>query len=252
MIRGIAATIAIVVLVVLGVALHRRGELRRRFDHDVGLALAQPSVAGALTDGDLASLPARVQRYVRATGAVGRARTRDFHLRFHGEIRSGPDGPWMPFTGEQYNFYDEPSRLFIMDARRRGIPFQALHRYLGASATMRVRIAGLVTVADAKGPEMDVAETVTLFNDLCVFAPGAIAEAPVRWREIDEHRVLATFTNAGHVVTATLVFDDADRLVDRVCELVIADDEIERVADRVGILREKTLIPGRRGLVDAR
>ena len=32
---------------------------------------------------------------------------------------------------------------------------------------------------------MDLAETVTLFNDMCLFAPAALVGAPVRWTEID-------------------------------------------------------------------
>ena len=53
-----------------------------------------------------------------------------------------------------------------------GVPFQAFHRFVGPSATIRVKVASVVMMVDAKGPEMDEAETVTLFNDLCVFGRG--------------------------------------------------------------------------------
>jgi hypothetical protein len=103
---------------------------------------------------------------------VGQPRVQNFRSRFHGQIRSGPTVPWLSFTGEQYNFYDQPSRLFLLDASMFGVPFQAFHRFVGPSATMRVKVASVVTVVDAKGPEMDEAETVTLFNDWCVLSPG--------------------------------------------------------------------------------
>jgi hypothetical protein len=45
----------------------------------------------------------------------------NFRARFHRQIRSGPDARWMSFTGEQYNFYDQPSRLFLMDASMFGV-----------------------------------------------------------------------------------------------------------------------------------
>lgn len=43
---------------------------------------------------------------------------------------------------------------------------------------------------------MDEAETATLFNDLCVLAPGALIDRGTQWREIDAHTVSASFTNA--------------------------------------------------------
>ena len=92
-----------------------------------------------------------VQQYIRLNGAVGQPRVQSFRVRFHGQIRSGPDARWMSFTGEQHNFYDQPSRLFLMDASMFGVPFQAFHRFVGPSATMRVKVASLVPMVDAKG-----------------------------------------------------------------------------------------------------
>jgi Family of unknown function (DUF6544) len=120
----------------------------------------------------------------------------------------------MSFTGEQFNLYDRPSRLFLMDASMFGVPVQAFHRFVGPSATMRVKIASLVTMIDAKGPAMDEAETVTLFNDLCVLAPGALVDRGIEWRSIDAHTVSAAFTNQGHTARAILSFNDRDELTD--------------------------------------
>ena len=43
---------------------------------------------------------------------------------------------------------------------------------------MRAKALSVATVVDASGPEMDRGETVTVFNDLVVLAPGAIVDAP--------------------------------------------------------------------------
>ena len=40
-------------------------------------------------------------------------------------------------------------------------------------------------MVDAKGPVMDDGKTVTLFNGLCVFAPGALISHGIQWPEID-------------------------------------------------------------------
>ena len=93
-----------------------------------------------LTEADLAGLPAPVQRYIRLSGAVGQPRVENFRARFHGRIRSGPSARWMPFTGEQYDFFDPPARLFLMDATMLGIPFQAFHRFVDGAATMHCSV----------------------------------------------------------------------------------------------------------------
>ena len=124
----------------------------------------------------------------------------------------------MPFTGVQYNFYDAPSRLFYMDATMFGVPVTVFHRFVGPSATMRVKLAALFPLVNASGPIMDKAETVTLFNDLCVFAPGALISPNITWREIDANTVRATFTNLAHTVSAELSFNAAGELIDFVAD----------------------------------
>ena len=78
-----------------------------------------------------------------------------FRARMHGRIRSGPDARWMPFSAEQYNFFDDkPARLFYMTASMFGVPFQGFHRYVGRSASMRVKVAGMAPVVDASGADL--------------------------------------------------------------------------------------------------
>lgn len=192
--------------------------LRAEYDREVAQGLARSVAAPLLTEADLAELPVQVQRYIRLSGAVGQPRIQNFRARFHGQIRSGPDARWMSFTGEQVNFYDQPSRLFFMDATLFGIPFQALHRFVGPNATMRVNVVSLFPMVDAKGPEMDEAETVTLFNDLCVFAPGALVDRGIVWQEIDAHTVKASFTHLTYTVRAVLSFSDRGELTDFVAD----------------------------------
>ena len=57
------------------------------------------------------------------------------------------------------------------------------------------------------------AETVTLMNDIVVMAPAAVLDLPFTWTSTGERTVGATFTNAGHTVSATLTFDAGGDLV---------------------------------------
>ena len=76
-----------------------------------------------------------------------------------------------------------------------------------------LRIA-VISVARASGTEMDQAETVTLFNDLCILAPGALVSPTITWDEVNETHVRATFTNAGRQVRALIRFSAAGDLID--------------------------------------
>lgn len=214
---GTVANAVILVPLIVALADLRPSSLRSRYEVDVRDALAATSEAAPapVTEADLAPLPQSVQRYLRRAGVVGAPRVRNLHARFDARMRMAPGEPWMAATVEQYETFapDGPRRLFFMEASRSGIPFVGYHRYVGDAATMQVRVAGLVSVVDAQGTKMTRGETVTLFNDICALAPGALLDAPVRWDVLGDRQVRATYTNAGHAISAVLTFDESDDLV---------------------------------------
>lgn len=167
-----------------------------------------------LTEADLQDLPEPLADYIRRSGAIGKPKSTSVSAAIHGRIRSAPGAPWMSFTGRQLNTYGKhPQRLFIMKARRSGIPVDVLHLFVGTKATMQVKVLSAFLMIGVKGPELDRAETVTLFNDLVVFAPGAIVDAPVEWMAVDGRQVRGVYTLGQNSVTATLVFDENRDLV---------------------------------------
>ncbi len=167
-----------------------------------------------MSERDLAALPSPVQRYLRYVGVVGHPRVQNMRVRFTGRIRSGAAAAWMPLVAEQYSLFDRPTRLFFMQARRSLLPVEALHAYVDDQASMRVKVVSLVPMVDARGPAFTSAETVTLFNDMGVMAPATLIDPAIRWEPIDSAQCRASFTAAGHTVTATLLFDNEGRLAD--------------------------------------
>jgi hypothetical protein len=93
------------------------------------------------------------------------------------------------------------------------LPIDGYHRFVGSEATMLVKALGLIPVANNAGPEMAQAETVTVFNDMCLMAPATLIDPAVQWDTVDAHTVRATFTRGPNVVRADLVFNDAGELV---------------------------------------
>ena len=175
----------------------------------------RPAAAPELTEADLVDLPAPVRRYVMASGAVGRPVPRTMRLAFDAVMRRKPGESGMSSSSVQVNgFGSRPVRLFLMKARMFGLPVRALHLYRGDEATFQVRVASLATIVDLAGDEISRAETVTVLNDLCVFAPGVLAGARLTWRAIDDRTAAVTFTNGRWTVGATLLFNERDELVD--------------------------------------
>jgi hypothetical protein len=189
--------------------------LSLRAEFERALTRATPATSPqVLTEAELAPLPEPVQRYVRLSGAVGQPRVRDFHLTWTGRIRADPDSAWMPFTAEQLNTLDVPRRFFMMDATMKGLPVDVLHAFDERGATMRVKLVSVVPMVDREGPELTRTETVTLFNDLCLFAPGALTSPSIAWEPVDAHTARARFTLPPNTIAAELSFDDAGQLVD--------------------------------------
>ncbi len=187
--------------------------LRAAFDRDVARELASVGPAAPIEEADLARLPPSVQRYLYASGVVGQPRVRNFHVLMHGRIRSGPAARWMPLTAEQYSVADEPARLFYFNASMFNLPVQGYHRYVpGSFASMTVKAAALLPVANASGPEMSQSETVTLFNDMCVMAPATLIDRSIEWESVDARTARAAFTNADHTIHAELTFNAAGEL----------------------------------------
>ncbi|RPH59783.1 MAG: hypothetical protein EHM89_10070, partial [Acidobacteria bacterium] len=178
---GTLANVVLLLAVAYGWFTEGPLSFRTQFERDASAGLSRAMEAPLVSEGDLRPLPEPVQRYLRATGVVGRPRVWNYRLRFRGRIRSAPDARWMPFEAEQQSFAEEHSRFFLMRARMFGLPVEAFHRLIDGRATMQVKIAGAIPIVDASGDAMDRSETVTLLNDMCFLAPGTLLDPTVAW-----------------------------------------------------------------------
>jgi uncharacterized protein DUF6544 len=241
---GSLANVILLAAVIYGYAARGPTSYTAEYRRGVAAELTTSSSETVVTEADLVSLPPAVACYVRRSGAVGKPRITNLRARIHGRIRATASAAWMPFTAEQVNTYGtQPSRLFLMDATWFGIPVDVLHAYRGSSASMRVKACSLVPMVNANGPDLDRAETVTLFNDLCLLAPGALVGARITWHTIDADHVVGTFTNGPHTVSAELVFDLDHELVD-----FVSDDRLRASKDgkRFSPQRWSTPVQGHR------
>jgi hypothetical protein len=180
-----------------------------------------------LTEEHLKALPEVLAGYIKKSGAVGKPVPENVHLVFAGQMRQRGK-PWFSFTSEQYNFIPRPARLFFMKGRIRGLSVWGYHSYHPPTAKMTIRALSLLPQLKIEGPEMYPTETVTFLNDLCLFAPGALADERIQWEELDDLSIRARLVLKELEVSAILYFNREGDLVNFRSEDRYDVDKMER------------------------
>lgn len=171
-----------------------------------------------LTKTDIADLPLLVQKYILYTGSLNKPKVVNFRIEMSGKIRDHKKKEWMELTSEQYNFIKMPTRLFYLDATTKGLPLAGFHFYKYGTAYMDIRLLSIFNLMYQEGTEMDVSETVTFFNDICVMAPAALIDKRIEWLAEEENKVKASFTNNGIIIFAWLYFNIKGELINFISE----------------------------------
>jgi hypothetical protein len=89
--------------------------------------------------------------------------------------------------------------------------------YKAGHGHMTGKVAGLYTVFDERGEEMDQGAMVRYLNEMTWF-PVAFLSDYVSWIPVDERSCDVTFTDRHRSVGARVFFDDEGRLIDFVAE----------------------------------
>jgi hypothetical protein len=202
----------IILIVTIAAWASHNFEIHFRNDVKANLLRTNRIQADLLTEPDIKSLPLPVQKYLRYCGVVNKPKATNMKIVFDGQMREkGKD--WFTFRSVQYNFFDEPTRLFFMKAKMFGITLPGYHSYQNANATMQVKLFGLFNVVNVKGIEMNKAEMVTVFNDMCLVAPATMIDKRIEWTSVDSSSAKAIFSNGINKITATLYFNGQGQLI---------------------------------------
>jgi len=209
---GTIANAIVLIAVIIGFG---TTDYYNKYQKDVKTGLQQAAYFqnSLLTENDILQLPEPVKKYIRFTGSVGKPKVNNFKLEFTGKIRKDEQSEWMPFSSEQYNFMETPTRLFFMKAEMKSMPVAGYHCFKNGVAFMDIRLFSLFKVQYMNGAAMDMAETVTFFNDMCCMAPPTLIDKRIKWLEIDGNKVKASFTNNNITIYAWLYFNDKGELI---------------------------------------
>lgn len=212
-------TIANVIILIATIAGFGAWNFHRSFvnDYKEGLTRTNSISTNILTEADIQQLPVPVKAYLRYTGVLNRENVNNIKISFTGQMRE-KGKEWFEFHTIQYNFFDIPTRLFYMTARMKGLNVPGYHAYRNGNASMQVKLFGLIPVVNVSEGELNQAETVTVFNDMCLMAPATLIDKRIKWEEIDSLSSKATFTCNGISISAILYFNKGGQLVNFVSD----------------------------------
>ncbi len=149
-------------------------------------------------------LPAIVQKWLYRSQAVGKEDVQVVRLMQKGEMKTQPDGRWIPFGAEQYNTLVNPG--FIWQTRIQMMPLVSVvgrDKYIQGHGNMLIKALGLFPVADAKGPAIDQGSLLRNLAEICWFPAAALREY-IQWEPLDSLSAKATMTNGG--ISASGIF----------------------------------------------
>jgi len=176
--------------------------------HNDGLALLQHAEQkqgpGLISAAQVLGLPEPVQRYLNYAQVVGKEPIRTVRLKQQGFIRQQPGQKWFPMVAEQYFTTTPPA--FLWHATMRPFPLvwiSATDRFSDGHGSMRIKPLSLITMANARGPEMDQGSALRYLAEMIWF-PTVWLSDYIHWQVIDAHSVKAIFHEPRITVSAVL------------------------------------------------
>lgn len=189
--------------------------LQRQYGDEVRAEIAKhpPEKPSAISETDIASLPAPLQRYFRRCGLVGRPRMANARVVWsEANLRRKRGASWMPMACRQFNSVAEPSRIVLMNARLAGfLPFEGRDKFQDGHGNMRIRLLKILTVGDVSGERMDQSALVTVLAE-ALLVPSAALQGYIAWEPVDSASARATMTWGGRSVSGVFHFDSTGEM----------------------------------------
>jgi len=159
----------------------------------------------------LQGLPQPVQHYLACTGVVGKPWILTAQLIQAGRFRMGPERPWMPIKAVQTFTTTPPGFVWKATGQVAGLPLvKGRDCYQDGHGHMLGKLAGLYTIFNARGKEMDQSSLTRYLSEMMWF-PTAFLGDNISWQGIDDHSTQVTLTDGGKSVSARMEFDDQGR-----------------------------------------
>jgi len=157
-----------------------------------------------IKESHLKDLPDCVQKWLKYSQIIGKERIKTACIEQKAILRLQKGKPWMSTEAIYYYTIDEPA--FIWKAKIKAAPLIHIagrDMYYKGKGNMLIKLLSLITVADAKGDEIDQGTLLRYLGE-SVWFPTAALNHYIEWKEIDSNSAQATMSYGG--VTASGIF----------------------------------------------
>lgn len=167
------------------------------------LVAAPPS---GVARAELGDLPPPVARY-RTIAVSDRSPVRTLRLRHGGTFRMSPTAKPAPIRGEQLFTADPPGFVWIGHVGMApGVWVDARDMFLDGKGSMRVQLDDTVTIADARGPQLDQGSALRLLAEMAWYPTALFDARTITWSAIDADHARATLHFRGGEVSGVFEF----------------------------------------------
>lgn len=168
------------------------------------------------SEGELAGLPAPVQRYFRKVLKNGQPIIAAARIKQTGTINlSEKKERWRPFVASQRVIAKQPG--FDWDAAismMPGLSVRVHDAYTGGEGILRASLLGLATLAEARGtPEAAHGELLRFLAEAVWYPTALLPSQGVRWEEVDGASAKATLVD-GQTKAVLLIRFNEDGLIE--------------------------------------
>ncbi|PIQ28060.1 hypothetical protein COW64_05455 [bacterium (Candidatus Blackallbacteria) CG18_big_fil_WC_8_21_14_2_50_49_26] len=153
-----------------------------------------PAAPTHLSETEIQALPPVIQKWLRRSGLIGTPLYPALQIRQSGEMRTHPEGAWMPFQAEQLFRTDQPA--FLWQTRVEMMPgvFLVGRDWLWqGKGQMSIKALALLPVVNAQGPEIDQGSFLRYLGEMIWF-PAAVLQPWLKWEALTETSVRATLS----------------------------------------------------------
>ncbi len=152
-------------------------------------------------------LPPIVQKWLKNSGSDQKPRTTSIRLKQKGEMRTKPDGPWMPFTAQQYFNSVDPSFIWITKVDVMPLIYMdGRDKLNNGKGSMLIKLLALFKVVEEEDNEkINSGSLQRYLAEICWF-PSAAMEGYCSWEAVGANSAKATVKLAEMTVSGIFSF----------------------------------------------
>ena len=205
-ISGIVVALLLALFVAAVVGSHR---FRKRYEKEKAdlVSRARPGAPTAPAMAADADLPFAVQRYLQVTRSSQKPGLKVAVLMQRGTLRAAADKPWMAFQAEQVYSIEPPAFVWLANARVAPlVRLLARDEFVDGKGNMLISLLGVLTIADARGPEVDLGAGLRYWGEIVAF-PEAVRSRHLQWESLDDQRARLTIEQGSLKMSAVIEFN---------------------------------------------